>query len=176
MTEPADEAFLARWSRRKAADRRGPPALAGEPAEDAATTPDGAAPEPVALPDLATLDGSSDYHPFMQAGVPPELRRGALRTLWRTNPIINSLDGLDDYYVTQDFTDSATVVANLRTIYQVGKGMLDAVARLDPEVATADGENRSTEPARLGIATEAEVETIMTDAAPSVPERTAEPS
>jgi Protein of unknown function (DUF3306) len=95
------------------------------------------------LPDVATLDGASDYRPFMQPGVPKELRREALRKLWRTNPIINSLDGLDDYYVTHDFTDGATVVADLRTAYRVGKGMLGAVEELtaaapDPTVASVE--------------------------------------
>ena len=67
----------------------------------------------------------------MAENVPGDLRRQAFRRLWRVNPIINSLDGLDDYYVTQDFTDAATVVPDLRTAYRVGKGMLDAVIRTD---------------------------------------------
>jgi hypothetical protein len=168
-----DEDFLARWSRRKAAARRGeaddaagcepggspepiggagshpldrgeiraagaPNPGAGSPGEADPERPAaeaGAEPAPSDLPDVASLDGSSDYRPFMRAGVPSELRRDALRRLWRTNPIINSLDGLDDPYVTQDFTDGATVVADLRTAYRVGKGMLDAIEKLAPEAA-----------------------------------------
>ena len=83
------------------------------------------------LPEPATLDVGSDFKAFMAENVPGDLRRQALRRLWRVNPIINSLDGLDDYYVTQDFTDAATVVPDLRTVYRVGKGMLDAVIRTD---------------------------------------------
>src|SRR4029453_15977614 len=83
------------------------------------------------LPDLDTLTGNSDFKPFLQAGVPTNLRREALRRLWRVNPIINSLDGLDDYYCTADFTDKATVVAGLRTAYRVGRGMLDALEQLE---------------------------------------------
>ncbi|MFZ1426993.1 MAG: DUF3306 domain-containing protein [Geminicoccaceae bacterium] len=144
MTETDSDGFLTRWSRRKAAAREAdmvqqpefqtldtesaPPAVLEAPPE---------APKEPELPDPETLDATSDYRPFMRAGVPPELRRDALRKLWRANPIINSLDGLDDHYVTQDFTDGATVVTGLQTLYRVGKGMLEIADRLDPE-ATAD--------------------------------------
>jgi hypothetical protein len=137
MTAADDEAFLMRWSRRKAAARRevadgvraplepGPP----EPAEEPAP--------PLDLPDIASLDAASDYKPFLQPGVPPELRRDALRRLWRVNPIIGSLDGLDDSYVTQDFTDSATVVGDLRTAYRIGRGMVEALAEAAEAPASA---------------------------------------
>ena len=59
------------------------------------------------------------------------------------NPIINSLDGLDDYYVTQDFTDAATVLPDLRTLYRVGKGMLDTAGQL---AEAANEVSRQTEP------------------------------
>jgi hypothetical protein len=123
----------------------------GAPGPDANRPSEADAEPPPELPDLATLDGSSDYRPFMRAGVPKELRREALRKLWRANPIINSLDGLDDHYVTHDFTDGATVVADLRTAYRVGKGMLDAVEELtatasDPPTGRIEDE---PEPGRL---------------------------
>jgi hypothetical protein len=117
----------------------GAPDPTAERASEAASEPSKPPPE---LPDIATLDGSSDYRPFMQPGVPKDLRREALRKLWRANPIINSLDGLDDPYVTQDFTDGATVVADLRTAYRVGKGMLEAIEELapaEPSPAAAEG-------------------------------------
>jgi hypothetical protein len=44
-----------------------------------------------------------------------------LRRLWLSNPALANVDGLVDY--GQDFTDSATVVENLQTAYQVGRGM-----------------------------------------------------
>ena len=129
-----EPAFLTRWSQRKAASRQAdvPPAeqekLDASPPEPAPEAVE-AQPELPLLPDPATLDADSDFRPFMARGVPAELRRDALRQLWRVNPIINSLDGLDDYYVTQNFTDAATVVPDLRTVYRIGKGMLDAVGR-----------------------------------------------
>ena len=147
----ADEDFLGRWSRRKAAARR--PADEPDPAEATAATPAVPSPPPEAepdavpeLPDPDTLGANSDFRAFMARGVPTDLRGRALRRLWRVNPIINSLDGLDDYYVTQDFTDAATVVPDLRTVYRVGKGMIDALARPDePQVA-------EREPPRLEMA------------------------
>jgi hypothetical protein len=176
MTELADEPFLTRWSRRKATDRRGAPGGASEPAAEAAAAPGPPASEPPELPDPATLDGTSDYRPFLRAGVPPELRRDALRTLWRSNPIINSLDGLDDHYVTQDFTDHATVVAAVRTIYRVGKGMLDAVERIEAEAATEFGPPRPAQPARLEVAADTEVEPVAAEAAPAPHDDVAEPA
>jgi hypothetical protein len=139
-------AFLARWSRRKAAARRGaaepdpaapgdapapppvPPAGAparpegGEPAPAEART----GPDPMPLPDPDTLDAASDLRPFLEPGVPAELRRRALRRMWRINPIIATPDGLDDYYVVNDFSDASTAVAGLKTLYRVGRGMLAA--------------------------------------------------
>ena len=130
---PDDTGFLTRWSRRKAAARRAEDREGDEIV--AAAEPEALAdPVPVEVPELpepATLDVGSDFKAFMAENVPGDLRRQALRRLWRVNPIINSLDGLDDYYVTQDFTDAATVVPDLRTVYRIGKGMLDAVIRTD---------------------------------------------
>ena len=139
---PDDTDFLTRWSRRKAAARRAE-ASEGDEIVAAAEPEAMAEPAPVEVPELpdpATLDIGSDFKAFMAENVPGDLRRQALRRLWRVNPIINSLDGLDDYYVTQDFTDAATVVPDLRTLYRVGKGMLDAVVRPDEAPGDADGQ------------------------------------
>jgi len=100
MTESErNEGFLRRWSRRKieASEDVAAPA----PAEPTATDADEAAvEEPVAiedLPDIDTLDRDSDYTVFMRAGVPEELRTLALRKLWRSDPVLANLDGLNDY-------------------------------------------------------------------------------
>ena len=143
MTATDDETFLARWSRRKSEARLPEPESLPAPGPDRIDPPppdvtDAQDPEPPELPDPATLDADSDYRPFMQAGVPPTLRRDALRKLWRSNPIINSLDGLDDHYVTHDFTDAATVVSDLRTLYRVGKGMLEIVDDLAAEAPAGE--------------------------------------
>jgi hypothetical protein len=138
---PDEHDFLRRWSRRKAAASRAEevaaqPAAAEEPAattEPVVVDPDppAAAAEPPELPDPETLDVESDFKAFMAENVPANLRRAALRRLWRVNPIIGALDSLDDHYVTADFTDAARVVPNLRTVYRVGKEMLAALERMD---------------------------------------------
>jgi hypothetical protein len=97
------ERFTGRWSRLKQ-EARAPapdeaPRTANLPtAEDAAPaaedTPTIAAED---LPDIDSLDKDSDYTPFMQDGVPEELKKLALRALWRSDPVLANLDGLNDY-------------------------------------------------------------------------------
>src|SRR3972149_43686 len=98
MTDPRDDGFVGRWSRRKRAAR------VGEPEESEAAPPEAAGPPgPVAtetegdpeiiarLPDLATVDDNTDFTGFLQQGVPEALRRQALRKLWRVNPVLANL-------------------------------------------------------------------------------------
>ncbi|MDA7427884.1 DUF3306 domain-containing protein [Primorskyibacter aestuariivivens] len=80
------------------------------------------------LPDPDTLELGDDIKGFMNKAIPDRLRRRALRRLWRLNPVLANVDGLVDY--GGDFTDSATVVENMQTAYQVGKGMLKHVEEL----------------------------------------------
>jgi len=49
------------------------------------------------LPDIDSLEADSDYTPFMQAGVPDKLKNLALRKLWKSDPILANVDGLNDY-------------------------------------------------------------------------------
>ncbi len=98
------------------------------------------------LPDPDTLGPGDDFSAFMKSAVPESIRRRALRKLWLSNPVLANLDELVDY--GEDFTDAATVVDNLQTAYQVGKGMLRHVmaedeAEAEPEPLQeeiADGE------------------------------------
>lgn len=91
------------------------------------------------LPAPEALESPEAVREFLQAAVPQRLKTRALRTLWRLNPVLANLDGLLDY--GEDFTDSAMVIENMQTAYQVGKGMLAHVealaAKLDPP---AEGE------------------------------------
>ncbi|EDM70409.1 hypothetical protein RAZWK3B_06952 [Roseobacter sp. AzwK-3b] len=124
------------WSRRKAkvqaeqeAEARA--ALAAEEAareEELAEKPDAEILEELGLPDPDTLEPGADFRAFMQKAVPDRIRRRALRRLWLSNPALANLDGLIDY--GEDFTDSATVLENLQTAYQVGKGMMAHVEEL----------------------------------------------
>jgi hypothetical protein len=139
------ERFLARWSRRKQAARRGEPAT--EPAPEPAVPPEPAAPAepelpgPAApaqpeLPDPDSLGADGDFKAFLRPGVPAELRKRALRRLWRVNPIIGAHDGLDDVF--KDFTDAATVVPDLKTAYRVGRGLLDRLGEAEAPVEAAE--------------------------------------
>ena len=82
------------------------------------------------LPDPESMQQGDDFAAFMSREVPERLRRKALRTLWRSNPVLACVDGLNDY--DDDFTIGATGNGLIKTAYQVGKGMmyhLEAIAR-----------------------------------------------
>ncbi len=113
---------------------------------DAATTADGdAVPHELENVDIEALDYDSDYTEFMKEGVPEALKRKALRKLWRSDPILANIDGLNDY--DDDFTDAALAVDVLKTIHKVGRGYLtdddDEAEQLDDaeELEVADGED-----------------------------------
>lgn len=95
VTDPKSR--LASWSERKLASRAPAPApVPVEAPDDASATPGEDAPVPE-LPDIDSLDGSSDFSAFMQQGVPEDLQRLALRKLWTSDPVYANLDGLNDY-------------------------------------------------------------------------------
>ena len=79
------------------------------------------------LPDPDAIELGTDITGFMRKEIPELLRRKALRSLWKSNPVLAVLDGLNDY--DEDFTDSAPGVKGAKTIYQVGKGLLDRTDR-----------------------------------------------
>ena len=121
----SDDPFLTRWSRRKRTAKDDAESPAAPPAEDAvpedAAHPDEA--EIVAqLPDIDSLEESSDFTVFLKEGVPEALRRKALRKLWRLNPVFANLDGLNDY--DEDYTLATSALTAVKTIYKVGKGMI----------------------------------------------------
>lgn len=110
----ADEGFLHRWSRRKREALQGErPAI--DPPDNAATQPhapaagasgrDEVAPaEPPAAPELPPIESlgdDSDYSAFLAPGVSPDLRRAALRRLFRASKF-NVVCPLDDN--VRDFT------------------------------------------------------------------------
>ena len=152
MSGRAEDGFLGRWSKRKLAETE--PAF--EQAEDVQQDPNEQGPhealagksdqeilQELGLPDPDELTDGDDFKRFMASAVPARLRNRALRRLWLTNPVLANLDELVDY--GEDYTDAATVVENLQTAYQVGKGWLkdkidddEADERPgEPETATA---------------------------------------
>ena len=146
MTDGAD-GFLSRWSRRKQRarteeeagpepsefagheDRNAPRAETMPGAEEAAVVKeveDGNESEAevlarLGLPDPNTLGKGDDFSGFMQAGVPEFIKRKALRRLWRSNPTLAVLDGLNDY--DDDFSGGFVPPGTLKSLYEVGKGL-----------------------------------------------------
>lgn len=118
------------------------------------------------LPDPDTLQAGDDFSAFMSRAVPARLRNRALRKLWVSNPVLANLDGLVDH--GEDYRDVATVMPDLKTAYQVGKGMLAHVQELarqaealaNPEPELAQEPEPEEAPEVIAEATEAE------DAAP----------
>ena len=111
-----------------------------------------------------------DFTVFMSKAVPDRIRRRALRTLWRSNPVLANVDMLVDY--GEDFTDSAMVVENMQTAYQVGKGMLKHIqemARQAEELANPK------EPEALEENSEEEVEVEELLASPNEEREFSEP-
>jgi len=144
------------WSRRKAAveaeDRaeRAAEAARQQAAEEArlADRSDEALLAEAGLPEPETLDSADQVQEFLRSALPQRLKARALRRLWRLNPVLANLDGLVDY--GGDYTDAATVVENLQTAYQVGKGMLarleDLAEAPDAEAAVAPDAAAATDP------------------------------
>ncbi len=104
------DSFFSRWSRRKqeaaaqatAIEPVRSPVVTAEPspllAPAAGTVPD-AVPENPPLPtldDVRELTPESDFQPFMQNGVGPEVRNAAMKKLF-ADPHFNVMDGLDIY-------------------------------------------------------------------------------
>ncbi len=87
--------------------------------------------EKYGLPDPDTIELGTDITGFMQKEIPELLRRKALRALWKSNPVLAVLDGLNDY--DEDFSNAATTVNGVQTLYRVGKGMFDKNARVDKQ-------------------------------------------
>ena len=86
------EGFVARWSRRKIEEKEQLKDTKSEVSKleesaplDADSTRDEGDEEKTNvddLPDVETLNESSDYTPFLKDGVPEKLKRMALRKLW----------------------------------------------------------------------------------------------
>ncbi|MBW7471502.1 DUF3306 domain-containing protein [Marinobacter sp. M216] len=137
------ESRLQRWSRQKAEARKeaelAPPSPAeSEPSPEAQelvineTLPEHEILEKYNLPAPDTIVLGTDITGFMRKEIPEFLRRKALRALWKSNPVLAVLDGLNDY--DEDFSDAATAGNVVQTLYKVGQGLIDKTARVDEQV------------------------------------------
>lgn len=147
-----DDSFLARWSRRKHAERRGeaqpaePPA---PPAAPAAATPAPAQPQcaqaPTELPPVDSLQGiASEYKDFMRPEVDAATRSAALKKLF-FDPHFNQMDGLDVYI--DDYTKYEPLTPSALRLLNQGRylGLFEEEKKTEPQApqlaqtAQADG-------------------------------------
>lgn len=125
-----------RWARKKAETRQGVQTTPPDPVQDAQPLPE-VSPQEQALainqelpeqeilakynlPDPDNLEQGTDITGFLRKEIPEFLRRKALRSLWRSNPIFGVLDGLNEY--DEDFSKVTTPLGGIKTAYKVGKG------------------------------------------------------
>jgi len=145
-----DKGFLSRWSDRKLstdlAEIEAPISdleKEREPTDEFDGKSDDEIMSILELPDPGTLKLGDTVEKFMDGRVPERIRARALRAFWKTNPVLANIDGLDEY--CEDYTDAATVIENLQTAYQVGKGYaiqaLDAIESLADQDSAIDDEN-----------------------------------
>ena len=121
------------------------------------------------LPDPDTLEAGDDVVAFMARAVPERLRRRALRRLWRVNPVLANLDGLNDY--DEDFNVTARDTGAVRTAYKVGKGMLAHIEALAREAErTAEPLAEEAEPlSEEEVAEEVVIAEAVIEEAPEAP-------
>ena len=130
------------WTRRraaveaeeKAAEREMADAAAQERETALAAKSDEALLSELGLPDPDNISLGDDVKAFMGGAVPERLRRRALRSLWRSNPVLACVDGLNDY--DEDFNSAAENVTVFKTAYQVGKGLLRHTDELGRQAET----------------------------------------
>ncbi|PTB95899.1 DUF3306 domain-containing protein, partial [Marinobacter sp. Z-F4-2] len=111
------ESRLQRWARKKAeagkqVEQPAPPAVEPEPAPEEQefavneSLPENELLEKYGLPDPENIQLGTDITGFMRKEIPEFLRRKALRGLWKSNPVLAVLDGLNDY--DEDYTLAST--------------------------------------------------------------------
>ncbi|NMT63189.1 DUF3306 domain-containing protein [Marinobacter orientalis] len=162
------ESRLQRWSRKKTgalkeADPAPPSAVEPEPSPQEQelavneTLPEQAVLAKYDLPDPDAIEIGTDITGFMRKEIPELLRRKALRSLWKSNPVLAVLDGLNDY--DEDFSNAATTVNGVQTLYRVGQGMFDKTAGADKQVdeQAAEQIRGQAEASETAIPVEAEV-------------------
>lgn len=143
-----DRGALSRWSRRKAAARRGEtPAEPTERDETNAARPiadtpavaqsDSGADERPVLPPIEELTAQSDYTAFLAEKVPEHLQRAALRKLWNSDPVFANLDGLNHY--DEDYNVVDTTISAAQTAYRAGIGYVEQIETAIDRVEDALG-------------------------------------
>lgn len=125
------------WSRRKAAvvaeavaeERAAEDAVISKQHESLAEKTEVEVLEELGLPDPDAMVQGDDFKAFLRKAVPEHLRKRALRTLWRSNPVLACVDGLNDY--DDDYLTGSFGQGPISTTYQVGKGMLSHLREVE---------------------------------------------
>jgi len=108
MSDP--EHFLARWSRLKreaALEENGGGEEASGAALEKADEPPARTFDPASLPAIESIDAATDIRPFLEACVPEQLTRAALRSTWSADPAIRDFVGIAESQ--WNFNDPATI-------------------------------------------------------------------
>ncbi|MFB2706123.1 DUF3306 domain-containing protein [Marinobacter shengliensis] len=181
------ESRLQRWSRKKAEASKTADTAPALPEENAPSAeeqelavnqalPEHEVLEKYGLPNPDNITLGTDITGFMRKEIPELLRRKALRALWKSNPVLAVLDGLNDY--DEDYTDAATAGQAVKTLYQVGQGMFDKTAKkaeqLEEQAKEQANLAESLEPAKLPEPTEPE-NTLATSITTRQPETQRQP-
>lgn len=95
------------------------------------------------LPNPDDMQAGDDFSAFMKDTVPAALRNRALRTLWRSDPVLANVDMLVDY--GDDFTGKNDPVGIIKTIYRVGKGMLPDEEETEDEAPAVEATEEAAE-------------------------------
>ena len=145
------EGFIARWSRRKAATETPASTVAATvDAANASTVHDDSSPPTVVktraqpeptdeqMPPLDALDENSDYSGFMSPKVSEQLRRSALRKLFRS-AVFNIRDGLDDY--DDDFRNFAPLGDLITSDMKHQMEMAEKRKQREQEMRDGDGDS-----------------------------------
>jgi hypothetical protein len=119
------------------------------------------------LPDPDAIELGTDITGFMRKEIPELLRRKALRALWKSNPVLAVLDGLNDY--DEDFTDAATAGTAVKTLYKVGEGLIDKTKKADvPAETQVEALETVTPAAAPELGTETPEPEIAVDSLPTI--------
>lgn len=92
--------------------------------------------EEMGLPDPDALTAGDDFAAFMAKDVPEHLKNKALRVLWRSNPVLACVDGLNEY--DDDYRAAMLAAEPIKTAYQVGKGMMAHVEEMARQKEAAE--------------------------------------
>jgi hypothetical protein len=153
------EAFLTRWSKRKAQARVAPAVedaqAEGQQLDAASETSLGtigtvgateSEPDEVALEDLPpidSIDASTDLTPWLKKKLPESWKRAALGRVWAADPAISQFTGLADYAWDWNVPDGVPGFGPLRTTDDVVQLLAQAMGQT-PRRVIAESEEAPT--------------------------------